>query len=202
MIRLPAVPISGEVVVTAAAEVFGVPTRRIRASTFGSDEEMRARDACCWMLAMISDASEREQMRMLRRSSLGAFREAVARAEMRRETSMDYCLQTESLLAGMLAVGRLGIGRVLAGVDPLGEARAMLEDPIRAVKSAPAAVLAAIVEHVVEQGEILETVRMWLLLRDRIRPGGDDVDAPVERELAASVRDLLGLPGEAEGPAP
>lgn len=195
--RLPAVPISGEVVVVAAAEVFGVPTRRIRnPSHLGSDAEMRARDACCWVLSMISDASEREQMRMVNRASLQNFRESVQRAVMRRETSTDYRLQTEAMLSGCLAVGRLGMGQALVGIDALDEARRMLEDPIRAVKDAPAVVLAAIIERLVDAADTLDLVRHWLVARDALGPASGDAEKAAEQSLAAAVRDALGLADE------
>lgn len=197
MNKLPAVPISGEVVVTAAAEVFGVPTRRIRCpSHLGSDAEMRARDACCWVLSMISDASEREQMRMVNRGSLKSFRESVQRAVMRRDTSMDYRLQTEAMLSGCLAVGRLGMGQLLSGIDAMDEAKRMLADPIRAVKTAPATVLAAIIERLADAGDTIDLMRHWLVARDALGPDSGEDEQAAEQALQAAVREALGLPDE------
>lgn len=196
MNKLPAVPISGEVVVTAAAEVFGVPPARIRASAYGSEVERRARDACAWVLRLICDEDDKRLGRKLGGKSGEWVKDAAARCEMRRDTSIDFAMQTDALLAGVYAVGRLGLGRAVSGIDAVEEARRMRIDPVRAVKGAPVAVMAAIVEQLADYGDIVELARLWIIARDEVAATGSADAVREERAFGGALREALGLPDE------
>lgn len=198
MNRLPAVPITGEVVVIAAAEVFGVPSARIRASTYGAEDERRARDACAWVLCQLCEEDDATRARMLGDKSGRWLRRAAERCELQRETNLDYAMQTDAMLAGVYAVGRLGLGRAVSGIDAVDEARRMRQDPVRAVKGAPVAVMAAIVEKLADYGDVVELTRLWINARDEMAATGSAEAAQAERAFGAAVREALGLPdGEA-----
>lgn len=200
MDRLPAVPVSGEIVLMAAAEVFGVlanQIRHIRGGVSAGDEQvLRARYACAWVVDQLSEGSDFDKAALLGNRTAAWVREAVRRCEMLRAVNLEFTAQTDAMLQAVFAIGRAGLGTKVSGIDALGEARAMVHDPIRRVKDAPVVVMAAIIEEFVDQADILQTVRVWLATRDELSITGDVELAGVERALAATIRDALGLPEE------
>ncbi|MFG1247285.1 hypothetical protein [Xanthobacter flavus] len=187
MDKLPAVNVSGALVIAAAAEVFGVPERAIRNFSSPRRDAVMARDACAWVLDQLSTESDAARERMLGAKAGGWFRSAVGRATRYREDDAEFQLMADGILSAVFGLGRLGLSGNLSGIDTDAEARRIAIDPLRAVKSAPVMVLAAIVEDHVDALDVLDLVRAWLTA-EQVGDKEPTLDA-----LRTAVWDALGI---------
>lgn len=166
MNRLPAVNVSAALVFRAAAEVFDVPERAIR--NFGSPrrDAVMARDACAWVFDQLVNESDAARTRLMGAKGDGWFRSAVGRAARYRDEDVEFRLLLDGLLAAVFGLGRLKLAGSLAGIDTAAEARRIAIDPLRAIKAAPVATLAAIVEDYSDTLDVLDLIRTWLTTDD------------------------------------
>ncbi|HSI41794.1 MAG TPA: hypothetical protein VLA00_14720 [Xanthobacteraceae bacterium] len=191
---IPAIPVSGEMLVSAAAIAFGVAPRAVRTPNVDprGGPAMDARQALAWVMQAVVDGSDKQRARLMCAPSGAAFARLAARAEARRASDAQFRIGADGLLAGVIAAGRLGLSRQMVDIDPIAEARRVQRDPLRAAKSLPVLTIVAIVERLLVLDDVAAQAAELLERMDAAGAAIGDAGAEAAADDALSVsRDAL-----------
>ena len=140
-----------DMIVQAVSAVSGLSRREIMANGRASEERVRARYACWWLVEKMTELGPGIIGRLSGNRDHSTVISGQARAEELRASSPEFRTSTDALLATLLALEGAGMLRLAETADPLAAARRVLAAPEReAVRVSTFEIIAMarlIVEH-------------------------------------------------------